>query len=85
MGLGKIIEAILTMFNYKDEPGLTYVVCPASLCPQWVKSINAAWKEGYGMKAFHLHDSRLSAHDIQGMGIDIIVSHPMMWSIEYPN
>lgn len=42
------------------------------------KSINTAWKEGYGMKAFHLHDSRLSAHDIQGMGVDVIVSHPMM-------
>ncbi|KAF5872687.1 putative snf2 family helicase protein [Botrytis fragariae] len=73
MGLGKTIEAIVTMYLFKNEPGMSFVVCPAALCPQWVKAINSSWKEGHGITAFHLHDSSLTAHDVQGMGCDVLV------------
>ncbi|KAF7947577.1 hypothetical protein EAE96_008661 [Botrytis aclada] len=33
-GLGKTLEAIVIMYLFKDEPGISYVVCPAALCPQ---------------------------------------------------
>ncbi|TGO53540.1 hypothetical protein BCON_0121g00210 [Botryotinia convoluta] len=73
MGLGKTIEAIVTMYLFKNEPGMSFVVCPAALCPQWVKAINSSWKEGHGITAFHLHDSSLTAHDVQGMGCDVLI------------
>ncbi|KAF7877219.1 hypothetical protein EAF04_000904 [Stromatinia cepivora] len=53
-GLGKTIEAIVTMFIYRGEPGMCIV-------------------EGHGIKAFHLNDGNMSAHEIQALGYDVIV------------
>jgi SNF2 family DNA or RNA helicase len=45
MGLGKTLQAILNMHLIKGEPGLFLVLCPASLCEQWVNAIHGAFDE----------------------------------------
>lgn len=45
MGVGKTIIAILAMWLRREEPGMSLVICPASLCEQWVETIEHAWKE----------------------------------------
>ncbi|QSZ37780.1 hypothetical protein DSL72_008879 [Monilinia vaccinii-corymbosi] len=45
----------------------------AAVCGQWVKTINSAWMAGHGISAYHLHDSRVSAHDLLAMGFDVVV------------
>lgn len=45
MGLGKTLQAILSMMPIRDDPGLILVVCPASLCKQWVQSIHGAFSD----------------------------------------
>jgi len=45
MGLGKTLQAICSMKAIEDEPGIILVVCPASLCIQWVQSIENAFEE----------------------------------------
>ncbi|TGO47700.1 hypothetical protein BCON_0266g00050 [Botryotinia convoluta] len=73
MGLGKTMEAIVTMWMYREEAGVCVVVCPAAVCRQWVKTVNTAWKEGHGMKAYHLNDANMSAHELQSLGYDVVV------------
>jgi SNF2 family DNA or RNA helicase len=45
MGLGRTLQAICSMKLIADEPGIILVVCPASLCIQWVQSIENAFGE----------------------------------------
>lgn len=45
MGLGKTLQAIMSMKLIKHEPGIIAVFCPANLCIQWVKAIEGAFDE----------------------------------------
>ena len=45
MGLGKTLLAVLALWLCKDEPGISLVVAPASICYQWVYTIERAWSE----------------------------------------
>jgi SNF2 family DNA or RNA helicase len=44
MGVGKTHAAITVMWAVRDEPGFSMVVCPKSLCPQWVAAIEGAFQ-----------------------------------------
>ncbi|OBT86747.1 hypothetical protein VE02_06278 [Pseudogymnoascus sp. 03VT05] len=43
MGLGKTLMAIIAMYLRRNEPGMLLVLCPASLCTQWVETIHKSW------------------------------------------
>ncbi|KAF8854060.1 P-loop containing nucleoside triphosphate hydrolase protein [Acephala macrosclerotiorum] len=73
MGVGKTLTAVTLMFMVKDEPGFSMVVAPKSLCLQWVSDIEGAWQEGYGMKAYLLEGSSITAHELLALGVDVIV------------
>lgn len=45
MGLGKTLTTILHLWNIRHQPGESLVLCPASLCDQWVKAIEEAFDE----------------------------------------
>lgn len=45
MGVGKTLQGILVMWLVKDDPGMSIVVAPANLCPQWVAEIEGAFEE----------------------------------------
>jgi SNF2 family DNA or RNA helicase len=45
MGLGKTLTTVLHLWAIKDQPGQSLVLCPASLCRQWVKAIEDAFDE----------------------------------------
>jgi SNF2 family DNA or RNA helicase len=45
MGVGKTMIAILAMWLRRHEPGMSLAICPASLCEQWVETIEHTWKE----------------------------------------
>lgn len=45
IGLGKTLQAILSMIPIKDDPGLILVICLDSLCRQWVQSVNRAFSD----------------------------------------
>lgn len=45
MGLGKTLTSIIAMYLRRDEPGMSLVLCPASLCAQWVETIEKSWSE----------------------------------------
>lgn len=45
MGLGKTLQAIMSMRAIKDLSGIILVVCPATLCQQWVENINEAFEK----------------------------------------
>ena len=44
-GLGKTLQAILAMWLCRDEPGMCLVVCPSSLCLQWVQYIHRVFPD----------------------------------------
>ncbi|KAH7350385.1 P-loop containing nucleoside triphosphate hydrolase protein [Pyrenochaeta sp. MPI-SDFR-AT-0127] len=73
MGLGKTLQAILSMMYVKDEPGLCLVLCPAVLCKQWVQAIHGAFEEGTGLSVLHLNNPNFSAHQILAGGYDVLV------------
>lgn len=73
MGLGKTLQAIMSMKLIKHEPGIIAVFCPANLCIQWVKAIEGAFDEGHGLSAFLLNDSSVSAHSILANRFDAVV------------
>ena len=43
MGLGKTLQAVLCMYLQRHEMGLSLVLCPASLCQQWINCIEGAF------------------------------------------
>lgn len=45
MGVGKTLTAILMMWSKINEPGMSLVLCPRSLCETWVSTINGAWEQ----------------------------------------
>lgn len=45
MGVGKTLAAILALYLARDEPGASLVVCPKSLCIQWMETIHAVFAE----------------------------------------
>lgn len=45
MGLGKTLAATIAMHLCRDEPGMSLVLCPASLCSQWIDTIHKSWSE----------------------------------------
>jgi SNF2 family DNA or RNA helicase len=45
MDLGKTLQAVLSMWKQRDEPGLSLVVCPATLCEQWAACVTGAFEE----------------------------------------
>jgi SNF2 family DNA or RNA helicase len=45
MGVGKTLSAILMMWKMREQPGMSIVFCPKSLCQLWVDSIHRAWEE----------------------------------------
>lgn len=45
MGLGKTIQTILAMYEVRDQPGFSMVVCPKSVCQQWITTIKTIWEE----------------------------------------
>jgi SNF2 family DNA or RNA helicase len=56
MGLGKTLQAILAMWLCRDEPGMSLVVAPASLCSQWIRSIETSWEEVRFLLFYPIHD-----------------------------
>jgi SNF2 family DNA or RNA helicase len=45
MGMGKTLTSTLAMWLRKDEPGMSLVVAPASVCAQWVDDIHKYFDE----------------------------------------
>ncbi|TVY34575.1 DNA repair protein [Lachnellula occidentalis] len=73
-GLGKTLSATLALYELKHKPGLSLVLCPASLCHHWLRSINGIWESGSrGLKAFMLNDQKVSASDLLAQGWDVII------------
>ncbi|TAQ83552.1 hypothetical protein B7494_g8124 [Chlorociboria aeruginascens] len=73
MGLGKTNTAIAAMWMVKNRPGFSLVVCPKSLCIQWVDAVENAFQPGCGMRAYHLDSSSITAHELFAMGVDVVV------------
>ncbi|OAG43839.1 hypothetical protein AYO21_02066 [Fonsecaea monophora] len=73
MGMGKTLTTTLALWMRKDEPGMSLVVAPASVCAQWVRDIHRYFDEEHGLRAYWLTDSRISATRLLSQGYDIIV------------
>ncbi|KAJ4348721.1 uncharacterized protein N0V89_010099 [Didymosphaeria variabile] len=74
MGLGKPLTVILHLWAIRNIPGQSLVLCPASLCAQWVKAIEEAFEDGHGLTAFHYADARMAAHQVEEQGVDVVVA-----------
>jgi len=65
MGSGKTLIAILVMWLCREDPGMSLVVAPASLCQQWVDQIDRTFQEVRGSaQAIHLPSHVLMGGDI---------------------
>ena len=45
MGLGKTLTTILHLWTLRNEPGMSLLLCPASLCGQWVQAIETFFEK----------------------------------------
>ena len=68
MGVGKTLTAVLAMMKVKEDPGFSLVVCPKSLCLQWIAAIGDAWQE-VSLAASFLFQSLPPINLAQGYGM----------------
>jgi SNF2 family DNA or RNA helicase len=45
MGLGKTLTSVLMLWELRNEPGMSIVLCPKNLCQYWADTIHGAWEE----------------------------------------
>lgn len=74
MGLGKTIQGIGAMNLVLSKPGMSLVLAPKQVCPEWLKSIDRSFVDGQKPKAMFLTDPKMTAIQLLALDLDIVIA-----------